>query len=326
MNQPLRWGVLGTGGIANKFVSQLAASKTEFAAVASRSRQRALAFANTHGGRAHHHYQELLRDEQVDAVYVALPNSLHADWSIQALEAGKHVLCEKPLATSQAEARIMFDAARDASRVLVEAFMYRCNPAVEKLIEMVRGGTIGEPKIIRTHFTFNRPVDSADVRYQAQLLGGALMDVGCYCVNLARALAGGEPTHMHAIAHWHSSGVDDYVAGILDFGGRTLASFTCGMTVSCDRTTYVGGSDGYLMMDTPWFSEGSIVKVTGTPVMGEQRQTITIHVPRDAYALQADRFADYALHVGQPAVSEEDSLGNMRVLDRLQQALSPPFR
>ncbi len=320
ISEPLRWGVLGTGGIADKVVSQLPASQTRFVAVASRSPQRAKAFASKHNGRAFHHYDDLLKDDQIDAVYVALPNALHAEWSIRALESGKHVLCEKPLATSETEARLMFDAARDANRLLVEAFMYRCHPAVERFIELVHSGAIGQPKIIRTHFTFNRPVDPHDVRYQAQLVGGALMDVGCYCVNFARALAGREPTRVHAVAHQHPTGVDDYAVGTLDFAGEILASFTCGMTVSCDRTTYVGGSDGYLSIDTPWFSMGRIVKVTGTPAIGENRNEIRIQASADQYAMQADRFAACIQAGAAPVVSEEDSLANMRVLDQLQNA------
>lgn len=313
MTKPLRWGILGTGSIAHKFAGQLHQSgRGRLAAVGSRSEATARLLAAEHGAAAHGSYEALLADTSVDAVYVALPNALHCEWAIRALESGKDILCEKPLASNTAEAQQMFAAADRAGRLLVEAFMYRCHPAVRRAIRMVHEGAVGALTLIRTHFTFNRPDDAADVRYQTQLAGGSLMDVGCYCVNFARALAAAEPTAVHASAHLHPTGVDDYAAGTLDFGGRVLAAFTCGMTVEADRTTFACGSQGYLAIDTPWLSEGTFTIGTA-----RQRQTVTEKAPAGPYALEADAFAAAVQDGAEPFVSKADSLGNIRVLEEL---------
>ena len=319
MKRPLRWGILGTGNIARKFAGQLPQSRgAELAAVGSRSAESAARFAGEFGGTARAGYEALLADPAVEAVYISLPNALHREWTIRSLEAGKHVLCEKPIASSAAEAGEMFDAARRSGRLVAEAFMYRCHPAVERFIRTVRDGAIGRLKLVRTHFTFNRPASADDVRYQPGLAGGSLMDVGCYCINLARALAGAEPTAMHAVAHRHATGVDDYAAGTLSFDGEVLGCFTCGMTVEADRTTYACGSEGYAVIDCPWFGAG-----TFTLVKAGQRETVETKAPRDLYALEAEAFAA-AVHDGVPfPVSAADTLGNMRVLDELRKQIGP---
>ncbi len=250
-----------------------------------------------------------------DAVYISLPNSLHHRWTLSALEAGKHVLCEKPLAGSRREAEEMFAAAERHGRVLVEAFMYRTHPAVKRVIQLVHEGAIGEIKLIRTHFTFNREARADDCRYQADLAGGSLMDVGCYCINLARALTGREPDAMEAITHRHSLGVDDYAAGMLKFGD-VLCVFTCGMTVENDRTTYVGGSSGYLEIDTPWFADGNITVVQGGD--SPSRDQIIEPATQGLYALEADAFAGCVLDGDAPWITREDTLGNLTVLDQLR--------
>jgi len=315
MNEPLRWGILGTGRIARKFAGQLRqTNRAALIAVGSRSRESARHFAEELGVRAAYaSYAALVADPQIDAVYVSVPNALHCRWATAALDAGKHVLCEKPLAADAAEAEAMFAAAEAAGRVLVEAFMYRCHPAVERILHMVHEGAVGRLKLIRTHFTFNRPDDEADVRYQPQLAGGSLMDVGCYCVHFARALAAAEPIAVHAFAQLHRSGVDEYAAGTLQFDGGVLSNFTCGMTVEADRTTFICGSDGYLSVNNPWISDGTfhLFKADG-------RETIVQKATLAPHALEAERFAA-VVQDGAPAfVSKVDSLGNMKVLDELR--------
>lgn len=318
----LRWGILGTGKIARKFADQLRRSNTgELAAVGSRSLANAAAFADEFGGRACASYHDLLHESAVEAVYISLPNSLHAEWSIEAMRAGKHVLCEKPIAANAAEAETMLEVAATTERVLVEAFMYRHHPAVKKMISLVHDGAIGKPKLIRTHFTFNRPADAADVRYRPDLAGGALMDIGCYCINFARAIVGREPSELHAVGHLHPAGVDDYAAGLMSFGGDVLCSFTCGMTVTADRTTFVGGSDGYLAIDTPWFSDGRIVLVQGDG----PSQVLDCGSVADQYALEADAVAGMIRDGNAPVVSHADSIGNMRVLDELRAQIGLPY-
>lgn len=316
MTTKLAWGILGTGAIATKFADQLPQARWgDLVAAGSRTAERAAAFAGKYpGARPHATYEALLNDPEVTAIYNSLPNGLHHHWTIAALRAGKHVLCEKPLAANLAEAEEMFAAAEEAGRVLVEAFMYRCHPLIDRLLEEVRGGAIGQLRLIRTHFSFNRQASPGDGRYQPDQAGGSLMDVGCYCINLARAVTGSEPDQMHVIAHRHSLGVDDYASGLLRLGD-VLCCFTCGMTVEDDRTTYLGGTTGYLEIPSPWFTEGRM-----TLVQGEQQREIHVPSHQPAYALEADRFAE-CVAGAPPWITKEDSLGNQRVLDALRQSL-----
>lgn len=317
MADRLAWGILGTGGIAKKFAGQLRDSRQgTLAAVGSRTVVSATEFAGNFGGVPHGSYDAMLADKDVEAVYVSLPNGMHAEWSIRAMRAGKHVLCEKPLAATATEAEQMFVVAEETDRVLVEAFMYRHHPAVMRFIDMARDGAIGEIKLIRSHFTFNRADSPGDVRYQPALAGGSIMDVGCYCVNMIRALAGGQPQRVEAVVHRHATGVDDYASGILSFhGGRVLGSFSCGMTVLADRTTYVGGSDGYMSIDTPWFSNGQF-----SIVRNGRKETIQVAETANLYALEADAMAAVIRDQVPPQINKDDSLGNMAVLDALRES------
>ena len=186
----MRWGILGPGRIARAFLTGLAGSATE-----------------TGVPRAYGSYEELLADAEVDAVYVVLPNSLHAEWSKAAARVGKHVLCEKPLGRAAAEVEAMFETARAHGVWLMEAFMYRFHPRTLALAELVARGDIGEVRLLRSSFGFT-VTDTANVRLSAELAGGALMDVGCYAVNAARMLAG-RPSRVSAVARWTPDGVDD---------------------------------------------------------------------------------------------------------------------
>jgi predicted dehydrogenase len=255
-------------------------------------------------------YADLVNDRDVDAVYISLPNSMHHEWAIKCLRAGKHVLCEKPIAANRARAVEMFDVAQQTGRLLIEAFMYRCHPGIERVIELVRGGAIGRVKIIRSHFTFNRPEKAEDVRYQKALAGGSIMDVGCYTVNFARALTGEEPVNVHGLAHQHGFGVDDFAGAVMQFPSGVIAVLTCGMTVQADRTTYVGGAGGYLSIDTPWFTDGRY-----TIVRGEQKEFGHVACALPPYALEAQVFAECVSGKRKPWITREDSLGNMAVLD-----------
>jgi len=300
MSDTFKWGILGTGVIARKFAGQLGATdRGALAATGSRTAASAQSFAAEFGGTAHGSYEALIADPQVEAVYVSLPNHLHREWTIRALRAGKHVLCEKPFARNAAEAEDMFAAARQTGRVVVEGFMYRCLPVVREFIRTARAGTIGEVKLIRANFTFCRPALDTDARYQPAMAGGSLMDVGAYCINLTRALAGREPTDLRVFAHLHEKGVDDYAAGLLRFGDGLLSTFTSGMTVESDRTVFVGGSEGWMAIECPWLLAESF-----DIVKGGQRQTVRVPAPKPLFALEADAFAQVAR-----VVWEADPLG-----------------
>jgi len=218
-----RWGLLSTARINRRIVAAARGSnEIQLVAVASRERARAEEYARANEiGRAHGSYEELLAAEDVDAVYIPLPNSLHVEWSVRALEAGKHVLCEKPLARSAAEAERAFAAAERTGRLLEEAFMYRHNPQTARLEKLVDEGAVGRVRLIRAVFSF--PVQGErNIRLLAELDGGALLDVGCYCVSGARLLAG-EPESVWAESVAGPTGVDEVLAGALRFPGGVLA-------------------------------------------------------------------------------------------------------
>lgn len=319
MSSPFSWGILGTGVIARKFAEQMSHTEGRLAATGSRAQESADRFARDFGGRAHAGYDALLSDPGVEAVYNSLPNHLHHEWTIKALEAGKHVLCEKPFAMNEAQAREMFDAAQRTGRVLVEAFMYRCKPVIGRFLQMARSGVIGDVRLIRSNFTFSRPVLDHDARYKPEMAGGSLMDVGAYCVNFCRAIAGCEPVSLHASAHLHPAGVDDYAAGVLKFPNDVLATFTSGMTVESDRTTYVCGTKGWLAIDFPWQTADSFLIARG-----DQREIITVKTPKPIYALEADAFVDAVRNGGTPWTTPGDTLGNMRALDELRRQIGVP--
>ncbi len=329
MSQPekLRWGILGTGMIAKKFAADLPNSATGvLAATASRGEGTAAAFCAKFGGRGLTGYERLLADPEIDAVYNSLPNGLHAEWSIRALEAGKHVLCEKPLARDEAEAAQMFEAAERTGAVLVEAFMYRTLPSIQDLLNFVHSGGIGDLRLMQLNFSFSRPVLASDARYDVRQGGGGMMDVGCYCTNFARALVGAEPTHCHAIAHLHETGVDDYAAGTLRFGDDVLATFTCGMTVPTRNGATIAGTDGWIEIEG--FSFGG--KMPGGRLgyricRGDEREERDF-APAAMYASEADAFAGVVRGEEEPWISRDDTLGNMRTLDALRQSAGVPLK
>ena len=334
----LRWGILGTGNIARQFAAGVRGSRRGMlAAVGSRSRESADAFAAAHGAaRVAGDYADLINARDVDAVYVSLPNHLHHEWTIRALKAGKHVLCEKPFAVNAAESEEMFDAAVRAGRVLVEAFMYRSHPQTLAVLDAVRGGAIGELKLIRTSFCYRTTRVAENIRFKPEMAGGGLMDVGCYCVNFSRLFAGAEPTQIEIVGHVHETGVDDLAAGSMRFPNGVTASFTCGMTVQADNTAYLCGTEGYIEMPVPWKppkdnASFTIARATPPRMDGPvkpgppPRETRRVDAGMDLYAFEADDFAETVLDGQPPRVSREDTIGNMRVLDEMRQRLGVRF-
>jgi predicted dehydrogenase len=331
MSDRLAWGILGTGNIARQFATGAAASRrTRLAAVGSRDAAKAAEFARAHGvSRAVGSYDALVADPEVQAVYNSLPNNLHHEWTIKALKAGKHVLCEKPFATSLAQAQEMFDVARRQGRVLIEAFMYRAHPLTHAIIEAVNSGAIGQVRLIRTSFCFKVNHWQGNIRFEPSLDGGVLMDVGVYCTNFARLFARSEPDHIHVVHHRHESGVDDVVAGTLAFPNGVLASFTCGMSVHADNAASICGSEGYIEIPVPWkpptkgatftIARSTPPRMEGAAVKGPPpRQTRSIDTDGELYGVEADAFAAAVLDGAPPFVTPEDTLGNQRVLDEMR--------
>jgi predicted dehydrogenase len=336
----LRWGILGTGNIARQFADGVArtARRGVIVAAGSRSIDSARAFAQARETPAGYgSYDELLKDASVDAVYNSLPNSLHHEWTIKALRAGKHVLCEKPFALTRSQAQEMFDAARKAGKVLVEAFMYRSHPLTHAMIDAIRGGEIGDVRLVRTSFCYKTTRVDGNVRFRRELGGGGLMDVGCYCINFSRFVAGEEPREVHASAHMHERGVDDLVVATLKFPSGVVASFTCGMSVHADNTAYVCGSDGYIEVPVPWkppSQQAAYTIARSTPPKMDvaagvpqrpPRETRSVDANQELYALEADDFAAAALDGRPAALSEADTLGNMAVLDEIRRQIGLEF-
>ena len=226
-NGPVRWGILGTGGITKKLLAGARRSTdVTVVAVGSRTAERAAAYAAEHNiGRAHGSYDDLLEDPLVEAVYISLPNSLHHPWTMRALAAGKHVLCEKPYTRHPEEVEAAFDAADRAGLILSEAFMWRHHPQASRILELLP--ELGGLQTIRGTFSFVLE-DADDIRLAPELDGGALMDVGCYCVSGARLLAGDEPELVFGLSTPGPSGVDIRFNGLLRFPSGVIASFTSG--------------------------------------------------------------------------------------------------
>jgi predicted dehydrogenase len=337
MSDQLRWGILGTGNIARQFCADMRLSRRgRLAAVGSRAAESARQFAAAYGiPAAVGSYAQLVERDDIDAIYVSLPNSMHHQWTLAALRAGKHVLCEKPLAGSVAEAQEMFDVARQTGRLLVEAFMYRSHPQTHAVIEAVRKGMIGELRQIRTSFCFRTANVDNNIRFNADLEGGALMDIGCYCVNFSRLFAGEEPTHLCAHARFHSSGVDEIVSGSLQFPGGVLASFVCGMSLQADNMASLCGTEGYIEIPVPWKPPADNatwrLAYSAPPRMDHAvglppgtippPQTFTVSTPGGLYSLEADDFAASVLDGAPTRITREDSLGTMRTLHALRAAI-----
>lgn len=268
--EPVRFGILSTANIGGRLVTAFAASpRAELVAVASRTRAAAEAYAAKHGlgaeVRLHDSYQALLDDDRVEAIYNPLPNSLHAEWTIRAAEAGKHILCEKPLAVDVAECRAMIAAAERAGVVFQEAFMYRYHPATQRLWELVREGAIGEVRLVRSSFCFTI-ADPANIRLRADVAGGATMDVGCYCITLARDVTGEEPASAYAAATFGAeSGVDETLCGTLAFPSGAVGQFVCSVKSGGHQGALVLGSTGSIEIARPWFpdAERAVLLVNG---------------------------------------------------------------
>ncbi len=331
----LRWGILGTGNIARQFAAGLATARRSIAAaVGSRTQASAQQFAQTFKiERIHSTYESLLADPKVDAIYNSLPNSLHCEWTLAALRAGKHVLCEKPLAMNADQAAQMCDAARGSDRVLMEAFMYRCHPLTAAVMQSVKGGAIGQLRMIRSSFCYHTRKVEENVRFERGLGGGALMDIGCYCINFARHFAAAPVVSVHAAAKMHPAGVDELTGGTLAFKNSIVSTFICGMNVQADNTAYLCGSEGFIEIPIPWKppAQGAQFIITrGTPPRMDKTPIVPGPPPRDVrsvnaggelYAIEADHFAAVVAGEIPPAVTHEDSIGNMQTLDEIRRQI-----
>ncbi len=332
----LHWGILGTGNIASQFAAGLTrAQRGRVVAVGSRAAESAQAFAARFGLTPHASYDALLRDPAVEALYLSLPNSMHHEWTLKALHAGKHVLCEKPFALTEAQGRECFELAGQRKLTLVEAFMYRSHPQTHALLRHIAAGDIGRVKLLRASFCFRTTKPQGNIRFNASLAGGALLDVGCYCIDLARLVLGEEPATLHVASHFHDSGVDDLSVGSLTFPSGAALSFACGMLLHTDNALLIGGDEGYLHVPVPWKppEAGAVYTLAqmpaprmDSPARGAppRRETFTINAGKPLYALEADDFAATVLDGTPPRVPARDTLANLRILEQLRRQAGIP--
>ncbi|HWB53006.1 MAG TPA: aldo/keto reductase [Tepidisphaeraceae bacterium] len=327
MNKTLNWGILGTGNIAKAFAKHLPHSRTgKLVAVASRSQETADAFAREFGAtKPLGSYEAMLTDPDVQAVYVATPHPLHAEWAIRLAEAGKHLLVEKPIGLNAGDAMAIIEAAETHNVFLMEAFMYRCHPQTAKVVELIRQGAIGDVRVIHATFSFHWPKPwNGDSRLTNNALGGGgILDVGCYPISASRLIAGAatglpfaEPTELKAVAHLGATAVDEWAIASLKFPGDILAQCATGVQLNQENLLRIDGSDGSILVPDPWVpaKDGGKTKIIVRRA-GKEPEEIDIEAG-PIYAIEADTVAEHIEKRQSPTMSWRDTLGNMRALDR----------
>ena len=323
-----RWGVLSVANIGVKRVipAILASTSEKLAAVASRNLHRAVEkFSHLPDVRLYGDYQSLLNDPEIDAVYIPLPNGLHAEWAIKALQAGKHVLCEKPLAVTEEQGLTMVKAAQDNNRLLMEAFMYRFHPQIVWALEQAQSGRIGNIKLVRSSFSFNifQPPRPHDIRLQANLAGGSLMDVGCYPVNFCRAVYGQPPNVVAARVYASAPGeVERTTTAALDFGEGRFGLIDSSFELPDRQGCEIIGDEGSISIPVPWTPFERDTEV----ILQVEGQTIHQHIPHvDQYRLEVEHFGTCIRLGTQPALSLEETLDNLSTIEAIYASAGHPW-
>lgn len=315
----LRWGVLAPAAIAEDVVPGLQRSEAnDLVAVASRSVDRAQAFADKFGiPDAHGSYEGLLARPDIDCVYVCVPNSEHARWIAAALMSGKHVLSEKPMTPTAAEAEVLFDLAASHGLVLAEAFMYRYHPKTAALGELVRSGRLGAIQEVRSSFNYWAADPANDIRFRPELIGGALYDVGCYCVSMSNYLLDATPRSAHGYAVMSSLGVDERYVGTLVYEGGAIASFHCSMRSPLTLGVTVLGELGEATVPMPWYAHKSPHSISVTYRDGGQELIET--TDENAYFYETEAMAA-AVTQGSPLeVPGSETVRTLRTIQMLQE-------
>jgi len=308
----VKWGIISTADINRKVIPGAHASdKVDLVGVASRDKDRAETYAREWEiPRAYGTYDELLADPEIEAVYISLPNNMHTEWSIKSVEAGKHVLCEKPFTRRPDEITQAWDAADKAGRLLSEAFMYRHNPQTKKAKELVESGAIGELRLIRSTFSYGL-YDESNIRLRTDVDGGALMDVGCYNVSWSRWIAG-EPERLSGEAWYGPSGTDWVFTGTMRFANEVLAVFDCGTAMTDRDEVEIVGSEGSLFLDDPYHCNVPVIEVRredGTERIELERE--------DSYRLELENVSDAIRGEAELLLGRDDAMGQARALAAL---------
>ena len=325
MADRIRWGILATGGIARQFAAGLPTSKTgSLQAVGSRTLETATAFAKEYGGKPYASYDEVLSDSEVDAVYIATPHHLHAEWTIKAARAGKAILCEKPFTLNATEAEQAIAAVREAGVFFMEAFMYRVHPQTLKIKELVRSGAIGRPLVVNAEFGFAASRDWTNFRADGALGGGGLMDVGTYCTTFASMVAGEEAVEACYQAEITAKGYDAFGSGSLKYPSGMAAAFSTGIHAELTNDARIYGEEGSIHVPSPWKCSGGNVILKRK---GKENETFEFSTTNDElYGMEADAVAA-SLETGEcPHMTIAETLANMRTLDRLKASAGLVFR
>jgi len=324
----LNWGILGTGRMAARFAREvLTRPDHKLIACGSRSQAAASKFGAEFGiAKTYASYEDILSDPDVQVVYVSLPNHLHKEWAIRCAQGKKHILCEKPLTVNRREAGELIDQVVANDVFLMEAFMYRCHPQTFRLVDLIRGGRIGEVRMIHGHFSYNMGPNYANIRMSNPMAGGGIMDVGCYAVSLARLAVGAEPVECKAVAKIGPiSRVDEQAALALYFPNGAVASLSCGMQVAADNTVTIYGSEGSIHLPAPWFGPPTDAKLVLRDKSGTTEEIAADAGGLGVYALEAEHVAEHLAARQAPAMTWADSVGNMAALDALRQSIGLRF-
>jgi predicted dehydrogenase len=326
----LNWGIMGTGKIAGTFAKGIAGSETgTLVAIGSRTQEAADRFGDEHNVvRRHPTYEALVADPDIDAIYISLPNHLHAEWTIRCAEAGKHILCEKPLTVNHAEAVTAIEAVRKHNVFMMEAFMYRCHPQTARLKALIDEKAIGEVRLIQSNFSYNMGPKYENIRLSNPAAGGGIMDVGCYTTSMARLIAGAEPEVVTGVGHIGPiSRVDEQATASLKFPGGIVANLACGTQVAAESELRIWGSAGSIRVPNPWFPGESGNKILLQRAGASGPEEILVDGGAGLYSIEADTVARFlvARQAPPPCMTWEDSLGNMATLDAWRHAVGLVF-
>ena len=318
--EKVKWGVLGTAGIARgqTIPGMMLAEHCERYAIAGRRMEKARSYQEEFGfQKAYGSYDELLADPEVQAVYIPLPNNLHCEWAIKALKAKKHVLCEKPLAVSEAQVKEMFGAAEENGVLLMEAFAYLHSPFVKAIKAELDAGTIGEVRYFESAFITGRRPDT-DIRLRRETYGGAFYDLGCYPLSMAMWILGKEPDEVKAIAQFSEKRIDLFTSALLLYADGTVVNIDCGMLLPTGRLDrfHIHGTLGEIVSPVEFNQCGEI---SYTVIRGGAKETKIITTPNN-YALETEQLSRCILFGEKPHISREFSLLNARVTDRILNA------
>lgn len=317
----VRWGILSTAKIAAKDVvpAMQQGKYTEVVAIASRNREKGERVAKELGiGEAYGSYEELLESSEIDAIYNPLPNHLHVNWSIKALHAGKHVLCEKPLALSHVEAQqLLFEAQKFPRLKVMEAFMYRHHPRWSKIRELVQNGVIGELKTVRSFFSYYND-DPENIRNKPEMGGGSLMDIGCYCISVPRYLFGEEPMRVLGSMDMDPEmNIDRITTAILSFPSGS-ATFTCATQLARHQSVTIFGTEGKIKVPMPFNPPVEVPTVIHLD-KGESREKLSFE-PCNQYTIQGDLFSKAIIDNTDVPTGLEDAVSNMEVIDAIKES------